>query len=55
MGSARARRRAADPVATTSPPRDAAPAPAAYTTLYGTASPPTSYGGYGGNAKESAK
>lgn len=26
-----------------------------FTTLYGTASPPTSYGGYGGNAKESAK
>lgn len=26
-----------------------------FTTYYGTASPPTSYGGYGGNAKESAK
>ena len=26
-----------------------------YTKLYGTASPPTSYGGYGGNAAEEAK
>lgn len=26
-----------------------------YTIFYGTASPPTSYGGYGGNAKEDAK
>ena len=26
-----------------------------FTTYYGTASPPTSYGGYGGNAKETAK
>lgn len=28
---------------------------AEYTIFYGTASPPTSYGGYGGNAKEDAK
>jgi len=28
---------------------------AEFTILYGTASPPTSYGGYGGNAQESAK
>lgn len=27
----------------------------AYEVFYGTASPPTSYGGYGGNAKEDAK
>ena len=26
-----------------------------FTILYGTASPPTSYGGYGGNAAEEAK
>lgn len=26
-----------------------------YEVFYGTASPPTSYGGYGGNAKEAAK
>lgn len=26
-----------------------------FTILYGTASPPTSYGGYGGNAQETAK
>lgn len=28
---------------------------AEYSILYGTASPPTSYGGYGGNAQETAK
>ena len=32
-----------------------APAPAPYTTFFGLATPPTSYGGYGGNAKEDAK
>jgi hypothetical protein len=29
--------------------------PADYEVFYGTASPPTSYGGYGGNAQEDAK
>jgi hypothetical protein len=40
------------------PPNSAPPnkgAAAEYVTFYGLASPPTSYGGYGGNAKEAAK
>lgn len=45
------RRRLTLPVDDAPPPTDAPE----FTTYYGTASPPTSYGGYGGNAKETAK
>ena len=39
----------------TSKPKNKKTKKTEFTILYGTASPPTSYGGYGGNAQESAK